>query len=292
MSIGRWAVTPYSRWPGVAAQWGGATTRRASHGDRASSSQRSYPDVVPIEIPEHVAIQRRDGRREIILHRSMAVISDSKIEIKAARGTIFLPFFALVLAALAGAWIAMAGTSLPFWVLVTTLFLCLIVVPFSVVALIGSIIGADVVIDAKKGSATWQQGFLGMGIGTRELVPFGKIDHLEVGVEGESPDHWRGEADSLRQFSLTLVKKSGKRLTLTQVPVPTSRQADGMDRTLAVANAVASLVGTTVTIPEGWEFVEIDTGTGELVSDKPVTHDPVPATQNRGGKRGRRNRNT
>ena len=221
----------------------------------------------------------------------MAVIGDDKIEIKAARGTIFVPLFGLLIAGLTGTWIALAGMSLPFWVLVTMLLFCLMVIPFSTVALIGAIIGADVVIDAKKGSATWQQGFLGMGIGTKELVPFGKIDHLEVNVEGESPDRWRGEADSIRQFSLTLVKQSGKRLTLAQVPVPTYGQADGMDRTLAVGNAVAALVGSTVTIPEDWELVEIDTETGEPVAAKRGTAEPAPATMDTGKKRGRRTGN-
>ena len=38
-----------------------------------------------------------------------------------------------------------------------------------------------------------------------------------------------------------------------------------MDRTLAVGNAVATLTGSTVSIPEGWELVEIDTETGAEV---------------------------
>ncbi|MEP7215517.1 MAG: hypothetical protein ABI782_04640, partial [Anaerolineaceae bacterium] len=170
----------------------------------------------------------------------------------------------------------------------TMLLLALIIVPLSVISLISSIIGADVVVDAKKGSATWQQGFLGMGIGTKELVPFAKIDHLEVAIEGDQPDRWRGETDSLRQFSLTLVKKSGKRLTLAQVPVPAYGQADGMDRTLAVGNAVAQLTGSTVTLPEGWELVEIDTRTGDPVEPRAAAA-AKPTTSGR--KRGRRTRN-
>ena len=220
---------------------------------------------MPVELPSHVVIERRDGRREVLLHRSMALIGDDRIEIKSARGTVILPIIGLALAAAAGTFIAVRGFSVPFWMLVSLLLFCLVVVPFSVMSLIGSLVGADVVIDAKKGSATWQQGYLGMGIGTKELVPFAKIDHLEVSVEGEEPDRWRGESDALRQFALTLVKVSGKRLTLAQVPVPAYGQADGMDRTLAVGNAIAALVGSTVTLPEGWELVEIDTETGEEV---------------------------
>jgi hypothetical protein len=140
--------------------------------------------------------------------------------------------------------------------------------------------GADVVVDARKNSATWQQGYLGMGIGTKELVPFEKIDHIEVTIEGDQADRWRDQVDDLRQFALVLVKVSGKRLTLAQVPVPAYGQADGMDRTLAVGQAVAKLVGSKVALPEGWEMVEIDTNTGETVQ-------PPPAAK--GKKRGRRN---
>ena len=122
--------------------------------------------------------------------------------------------------------------------------------------------------------ATWH------GIGTKELVPFSKIDRFEVTVEGDEPDRWHEQSDDLRQFALVLVKHSGKRLTLAQVPVPAYGQADGMDRTLAVGQAAAKLVGSRVTIPEGWEMIEIDTQTGEPVE--------APAPPVKGTSRGRR----
>ena len=137
------------------------------------------------------------------------------------------------------------------------LLFALLAFPISVMALVTAIMGADVVIDGRKGAATWQQGYLGMGVGTRELVPFAKIDHLAITIEGDAPDRWREETDALRQFALTLVKQSGKRLTLTQVPVPAGDQTDGMDRTLAVANAIAGLTGAEVKLPDGWELVEL-----------------------------------
>ena len=222
---------------------------------------------VEYQVPEHIAIHRRDGRTEVLLHRAMAVIGPNKIEIKSARGTVILPLIGLAAAGAIGWFMATRGFSVPFWLLVVLLLTCMILVPFSAMSLISSVVGADVVVDARKGSATWQQGYLGMGIGTREFVPFEKIDHLEVTVEGDQPDRWHDNVDDLRQFALVLVKQSGKRLILAQVPVPAYGQADGMDRTLAVGQAVAKLVGSTVTIPEGWEMVEIDTDTGEQVAN-------------------------
>jgi hypothetical protein len=221
--------------------------------------------MVELPLPNHVVSQRRDGRREVLLHRSMAVIGPEKIEIKSARSTVLLPLFGLAIAAGAITWMILSEGSAPLWALVLVVVVCLFVVPVSVMALVGAVAGSDAIIDARKGSATWQQGYLGMGIGTKELVPFEKIDYLEVTVEGAEGDRWQGTSDDVRQFALVLVKRSGKRLTLTQIPVPTSGQTDGMDRTLAVGHAVAAMTGSTVRIPEGWELVEIDTDTGEVV---------------------------
>ncbi len=221
-----------------------------------------------MQLPGHVLIQRRDGRREVLLHRAMALISDDKVEIKSARGMVVLPALGLLLAAGAVALMAVEGFGLPLWTLIVLLLTCLILVPFSVMGLISALVGADVIVDRTKGSVTWQQGYLGMGIGTKELVPFGKIGYLEVTIEGDQPDRWGGQADALRQFALMLVKRSGKRLTLAQVPVPAYGQADGMDRTLAVGQAIAAIAGTTVRLPEGWELIEIDVTTGQPVPEK------------------------
>ncbi|MCK9519789.1 MAG: hypothetical protein M0R74_12315 [Dehalococcoidia bacterium] len=229
-----------------------------------------------VELPPHVVIQRRDGRREILLHRSMAVIGDDKMEIKAARGLVIIPIIGLAISLLAGMWMANSQGSAPLWVLVLGLLALLFLVPVSVMSLVSAFAGADVVIDRKKNSATWQQGYLGMGIGTRELVPFHKIGYLEIHVEGDEEDRWQGESDDLRQFALWLVKTNGKRLKLAQVPVPASDQGDGMDRTLAVAHAAAAITGAEVRLPEGWELVEIDTETGDIVKEPPAQSQTEP----------------
>jgi hypothetical protein len=50
-----------------------------------------------------------------------------------------------------------------------------------------------------------------------------------------------------------------------------------MDRTHALAHAVAPLAGTTLTIPHGWETLEIDTETGQPVEHKrPKRHPKRP----------------
>ena len=213
--------------------------------------------MVDAALPSHVAARRRDGRYEVLLHRSLALIGKDRVEIRSARSTVLLPLLGVALGGGAGALIAIEAGDLHFGLLVALLLFALIAFPISTMALVTAVMGADVVVDGRKGSATWQQGYLGMGVGTRELVPFAKIDHLAITIEGDTPDRWREETDALRQFGLVLVKQSGKRLTLAQVPVPAGDQTDGMDRTLAVATAVANLTGADVKLPEGWELVEL-----------------------------------
>ena len=213
--------------------------------------------MVDAALPSHVAARRRDGRYEVLLHRSVALIGNDRVEIRSARSTVLLPLLGVALGGGAGALIAIEAGDLHFGLLVALLLFALIAFPISMMALVTAVMGADVVVDGRKGSATWQQGYLGMGVGTRELVPFEKIDHLAITIEGDAPDRWREETDTFRQFALVLVKQSGKRLTLAQVPVPAGDQTDGMDRTMAVATAVANLTGAEVTLPEGWELVEL-----------------------------------
>ncbi len=224
--------------------------------------------MVDVPIPPHVALPRRDGKTEILLHRSVAVIGDRKIEVKSARATVILPLIGIATVVGAGVIMGAGGSALPFWGLVLLLFYCLLMFPVSVMGLVSAVVGADIIVDAEKGSATWQQGYLGMGIGTKEFVPFTKIDYLEVTIEGDEEDRWQGESDSLRQFALWMVKQSGKRLRMAQVPVPAYGQEDGMDRTLALGNAVAALTGSEVRIPADWELVEVDTETLEPVKRK------------------------
>jgi membrane protein YdbS with pleckstrin-like domain len=240
---------------------------------------------VEYDLPEHVTSTRRDGRKEVLLHRSMAVIGPERIEIKSSRATMWLPLVFLLASLAVAVWMGTDAGGAPFWLLAALLFALLLVVPVSVMSLVSSIAGADVVADARKGSITWQQGYLGMGIGTKELVPFGKIAHLEITVEGAEPDRWRDQPDALRQFAIILQKQNGKRLVLARVPVPAGAQADGMDRALAVANAVAALTGTTVRLPEGWELVEIDTATGEPVSGQAAAPASRPPSTRRRSRR-------
>lgn len=206
------------------------------------------------------------------------MISPDTVEVRSARSAAWLPLVGLLLVFAAGTWIAVTGGTLPFWLMVALLLFCLVVAPLAVMGLISAFLGADLVADRRKGSVTFQQGFLGMGVGTRELVPFERIARLEVTVEGDQPDRWGGEPDTLRQFALVLEKVSGKRLTIARIPVPAARQEEGMDRILGTAQAIAAIAGTRVDIPPGWELLQVD---AETLEPAPALQRPEPRVPRR-----------
>ena len=67
-------------------------------------------------------------------------------------------------------------------------------------ALVYSIAGAHIVIERAKQSAVLQQGYLGMGVGTQELIPFWKIDSIIV--RELTPHDYRGHQDDFAQYEI------------------------------------------------------------------------------------------
>ena len=74
--------------------------------------------MVDAAIPGHVAARRRDGRYEVLLHRSVALIGKERVEIRSARSTVVLPALGVALGGGAGALIAIEAGDLPFGLLV------------------------------------------------------------------------------------------------------------------------------------------------------------------------------
>jgi len=110
-----------------------------------------------------------------------------------------------------------------------------------------SLFGSHVVFDARKQSARFQQGMLGLGLGTVELVPFWKIDRIELADWEAGETEGRGPAFpfELRGWEVVLVKTSGKRLSVGQVIVPEEQELveEGFGRAYDVAQAIAELTG-------------------------------------------------
>src|SRR5438876_8827903 len=145
-------------------------------------------------------------RRDLYLDRRVCAATPDRIDIHPARSIIFLPLITLLLGIACFPLIFFWGDSFPLWALVALTFAALVIVPVSGIGLVYSIAGAHIVVDRKKQSAVLQQGYLGMGVGTQELVPFWKFDYValrEVLPVGAAEEQ-------LAQYEVLIVKLSGR----------------------------------------------------------------------------------
>ena len=179
-------------------------------------------------------------RREIDLHRRVCVIRPDTIDIRPARSAAIVPLIGFLLGVLMFAGVVLWLEALPFALALLLMGGALILVPFSGMGFVYSVYGANVVINREKQTALWQQGLFGMGVGTEELVPFAKIEKLEVEETSGEPQF--GGRQDFAQFEVRLLKTSGKRLSIGQVTVPRDAEADGFARAREVGEAVAALV--------------------------------------------------
>lgn len=184
--------------------------------------------------------QGSPSRREIDLHRRVCVVKPDVIDIRPARSAAVAPLLGFLLGVLCFISVVFWLESIPFPLVLALMFFALILVPFSGMGFVYSVFGANVVINRTKRTALWQQGLFGMGVGTSELVPFEKMEQIEV--EEISSEEQEGGEQDFAQFEVRLLKKSGKRLELGQITVPRYMEEDGLERAREVGEAVAALV--------------------------------------------------
>ncbi|MDO8612734.1 MAG: hypothetical protein Q7R32_07915 [Dehalococcoidia bacterium] len=190
--------------------------------------------------------------RRIALDRRVCVVREGRIDIRPERGAILGSLLGLSVSVALFVAVALFASDLPAGALAAMLLPGLVLGPFSAMAFVHSILGAYVIIDAKKQSVTFQQGVLGLGLGTVELAPFWKIDRLEVQdlPLGEVTPKGPPPLLDLRAWDIVLVKTSGKQLSIGQVVAANVPDLldEGFDRALDAAEAMAALVGKPVLI--------------------------------------------
>lgn len=187
--------------------------------------------------------------RRVELHRRMAVIRPDRIEIRPSRRALAGPLWAFGAGVVSLAGIVAGRATLPLPLLAVLLLVAVVTIPLAGIGVVYSIIGAHVVIDAAKGSATWQQGMIGLGIGTEELVPFPKIAAISVEEAGAAPAGSGSPTEEFAQWQIVLDKVSGKRLVVGGVTAARPFAADALARAADVAGAIAALTGAPLRLP-------------------------------------------
>ena len=188
----------------------------------------------------------KTGVRTIALDRRICVVREDRIDIRPSPGAVILPLAVMVVSIVCFVVIGLTINVLPLAALAVLLIPNVLVFPLAAMGLVYSLIGAHVIVDRRKGSVTFQQGWIGLGLGTRELVPFEKIDHiaLEETTLGEVESPWLAPVD-VRVWDIVLVKSSEKRLSIGMVVIPAEPDLaqEGLTRARQAAGAIAALVG-------------------------------------------------
>lgn len=191
--------------------------------------------------------------RRIELHRRAALIEPERINIRPSRRAVIGPLVNLAVGLGSMGLIALGLGSLPTILLVLLLLIAVITIPSGGLGVVYNIVGSHVVIDRQKQSATWQQGMIGLGIGTEELVPFWKIAAIVVEEAGETPESGGRRVEEFAQWQIVLEKESGKRLTIGTTIAARSLADDALTPAVEVATAIATLTGAPLRFPESDE---------------------------------------
>jgi hypothetical protein len=187
------------------------------------------------------------SKRIVYLNRRVAFIEPDRVNVRPALAAALFPLFGLLLGIAAFLSILLWLDRLPFALIVVLLLVAIIAIPFAGIGFVYAIAGSNVVFEREKQSGVWQQGFLGMGVGTIELVPFWKIDQIRI--EEVTRERQRGEVQDLAQLEIVLVKVSGKRLSVGDIIVPRSMVREGLADVREVADAISALTGKPLIAP-------------------------------------------
>jgi hypothetical protein len=187
------------------------------------------------------------SKRIVYLNRRVAFIEPNRINVRPALAAALFPLCGLVIGLGAFVSIILWLDELPFVVVLLLLVLAIVTLPLAGIGFVYTVAGANVVFEREKQSGVWQQGFLGMGVGTTELVPFWKIE--EIRIEEVTRERQRGEVQDLAQLEVIVVKASGKRLRVGDIIVARSMVREGLSDVRQVAEAIAEMTGKRLVAP-------------------------------------------
>lgn len=195
----------------------------------------------------------------IALQRSFARITPDEVAVKPGRATLVAPLVQLALTAAAAWTIGTYINALPLWVLMVLFVFVLLSGPTAVLGVVYNVMGSAFVMERKKQTCRFQQGFLGLGLGTRELVPFDRIARIEVGGDFEA-ELASGDLQDVVRWEIRLVKDNGRILPFASVLAARPMAEEALERANLVARATAEMCGASVVegaLPE-WALAEMD----------------------------------
>jgi ABC-type transport system involved in cytochrome bd biosynthesis fused ATPase/permease subunit len=195
----------------------------------------------------------------IPLHRATARITPDSIAIKQTRAGLIGPLIEIALT-LVVVWVMVTFiNSLPLIVLVLLLLLLIVLGPLGIIGLVNNLAGTSFLMEREKYSARWQQGLLGMGIGTYELVPFNRIQRFEV-VTDYDDVLGSGIEQDVVHWEVVLVKDNDRELAVGSVVSARLLALEAGERANALAEALGEMSEASVVLAdlEGIDDPEAD----------------------------------
>lgn len=217
-------------------------------------------------------------RERIPLSRAYAVISPDQIVVKPARSALVGPAIQALLTVLVSIAIARGLATLPLWLLMLMLLFVILAGPTAVMGLAYNVMGSAFLMERKKGTCRWQQGFLGLGLGTRELVPFPRIDHIAVGSDFEEELN-SGDLQDLVRWEVRLIKDNQRVLEIASITTARPLADEALERVNALATALGRMCEKPVTlgaIPE-WALDDYAEEGDEFDADDPAGDETIGA---------------
>ena len=167
-----------------------------------------------------------------------AAITADTIAIRPSRSSAVVPAVQALVAALAVWGLVTFMNVLPLWVLMALLLFAIVAGPTAMLGVVYQVAGSAFLMERSKGTCRWQQGFLGLGLGTQELVPFGRIKRIEVAgdFDEELPG---GDLQDVVRWEVRLIKDNDRSLVIAAVVVARSLAEEALGR----ANGLAGVLG-------------------------------------------------
>ena len=186
-------------------------------------------------------------RRTIPLHRAYAAITPDTIAVRPSRSSAIVPVVQGLLALLAVWVLATFMDVLPLWLLGALLLFAIVAGPTAMLGFVYQVAGSAFLMERPKGTCRWQQGFLGLGLGTQELVPFARIQRIEVGGDfaEELPS---GDLQDVVRWEVRLVKDNDRVLVVAQVSAARPLATEALGRANDLATALGEMAGAPVVV--------------------------------------------
>ena len=185
------------------------------------------------------------SRRTIPLQRAYAAITPDTIAVRPSRSGAVVPAVQALLTAVA-VWVLVAFMNvLPLWALMALLLFAIVAGPTAMLGFVYQVAGSAFLMERPKGTCRWQQGFLGLGLGTEELVPFARIQRIEVtgDFDAELPG---GDLQDVVHWEVRLIKDNDRSLLVASVVAARPLAAEALDRANDLAAALGEMASARV----------------------------------------------